>query len=384
MKVAVVLPDSKNTGVWYYSSQLYKFLPMRKEFIYVQNTSVKLSSLYYLNKVLKTDAEIFHIQLEPRFFRKILENLFLPFIVYIIKRVLKRRLIVTMHALINYADMSKLLKDDRLVSRFSTLLSGITFYTYLIVNKVILSLADSIVFHNRVVLDEAIRLFKINPRKAKIIPHGSTIHMRTHYIDRVNGMDILCFGFLRAIRDMSVIIEAFDRLRDDLPEARLHFLLIVPLDRYNDIVNIKKFFKLLREVRSREKIHLLINPPEDMIREYLEKACIGILPHQERTLESSGVAWRFAGLGIPFIGRAIPKLVSEFGRLRNELLLSQFTPENIASTVKKLLTDRKYYEQVSNLLLDLACERSWKKVSEMHLELYRELIHEGCNDSNTL
>jgi glycosyltransferase involved in cell wall biosynthesis len=193
--------------------------------------------------------------------------------------------------------------------------------------------------------------------------------------DIAKEANILCVGFLRSLRitNLFIIIDAFKILQSNFPQAKLHLLLMVPNERYNTNRLKNLLRELDKETQYNEKIKIIINPLEEIIEKCLEDADIGILPHQENTFESSGVAWRLAGLGIPFIGKAIPKLVSDFKFLRNELI-RDFSPNSIALALMRLLKDENYYSYVRNLLLNLSRERSWERISEMHLTVYRGLL----------
>jgi len=379
MKVSVLLPDSEMTGVLYYSIQLYRHLPLQKEFIHIRGK--KISSPYYIKRALRSDAEIFHIQLEPRFFKVLLENIFVPLIAYMIKKIMKRRLVITMHAIINPRDVPSLLQDDKLLSSLHKLLSYVAYPLYIAISKLTLNLADIVIFHNHAILSLALQLFKINSERARIVPHGTVIGVRRR--DITGEVNILCLGFLRLLRRVNIVIEAFKILQNNFPQAKLYLLLMVP----NERCNTNHLRNLLRELMGKKiensKINIIINPSEEIIERCLEEADIGILPHQENTLESSGVAWRLAGLGVPFIGKAIPKLISDFKPLCNDFL-KDFSPNSIALALMKLLTDKNYYTYVSNLLVNLSRERPWEKVSDMHLRIYRWLLHERRSPYNTL
>jgi glycosyltransferase involved in cell wall biosynthesis len=371
MMICVLLPDSEMTGIIYYSTQLYRHLPLQKEFIYIRGK--KVSFPYYVKKVLMSRAKIFHIQLEPRFFKVLPENIFMPLIAYIVKKVMKRRLVVTMHAIINPYDVPNLLQDDELLSCLHKLLNYVAYPLYIAINRLTLNLADIVIFHNYTVLNLALRLFKIKPEEARVIPHGTIVDVRGR--DIAKEANILCIGFLRSLRitNIFIIIEAFKILQSNFPQAKLHLLLMVPNERYNTNRLKNLLRELDKETQYNEKIKIIINPSEEIIEKCLEDADIGILPHQENTFESSGVAWRLAGLGIPFIGKAIPKLVSDFKFLRNELI-RDFSPNSIALALMRLLKDENYYSYVRNLLLNLSRERSWERISEMHLTVYRGLL----------
>jgi glycosyltransferase involved in cell wall biosynthesis len=379
MKICVLLPDSEMTGVLYYSTQLYHHLPLQKEFIHILGK--KISSPYYVKRVLMSDAEIFHIQLEPRFFKVPPENIFMPLIAYIVKKIMKRRLVVTMHAIINPHDVPNLLQDDKLLGSLHKLLSYVVYPLYIAVNRLTLNLADIIIFHNHAILSLALQLFKIKPERARVIPHGTIVGVRGRDVAR--EANILCLGFLRSLRRINIVIEAFKIIQNNFPQAKLHLLLMVP----NERCNTNRLKNLLRELIGKKigysKINIIINPSEETIERCLDEADIGILPHQENTFESSGVAWRLAGLGIPFIGKTIPKLVSDFKLLRNELL-KDFSPNGIALALMRLLKDKDYYTYVSNLLLSLSRERSWERVSDTHLRVYRWLLYERGSPYNAL
>jgi len=294
---------------------------------------------------------------------------------------MKRWLVITMHAIINPRDLQNLLQEDKLLSSLHKLLSCVAYPIYIAINKLTLNLADIVIFHNHVILSLALRLFKINLERARIVPHGTIIGVRRR--DVAGEVNILCFGFLRSLRRIDIVIEAFKILQSNFPQAKLYLLLMVPNERYNTN-HLKKFLReLIGKKIENSKINIIINPSEEIIGRCLEEADICILPHQENTLESSGVAWRLAGLGVPFVGKAIPKLISDFKPLRNEFL-KDFSPNSIALALMKLLTDKNYYTYVSNLLVNLSRERSWERVSDIHLRIYRWLLYERSSPYNTL
>ena len=372
MKIAILLPDVKLTGVNYYSIQLFHRVTLPKEFISFQERKhgPSLSFLYYLTRVLKSNASIYHIQLEPRFFKNFVCQMFLPVLALLCK--LKGKLIVTFHAIIDPNDVPLLLQDSNY--RWLKLLSHTVWNIYIMVNKFILALADRVIVHNSLIQTYLSELFKVKSKKVIVIPHGTILVKKG---EQKQQPLILYLGSLRACRSIISIIHAFKILQKDIPLAQLSMLLFISEERYNMTSIFRKLTDIMKMSKDDPNIRILVNPSETEIENILRKTSIGVLPYRENTLESSGVAWRYAGLGIPFIGTRVPKLLYEFSFLNHfndTLFLKDFTPIDLARSIKVLLLDNEVYKKISKLLLGVSRSRSWSRVAKMHMRVYREVL----------
>ncbi|MEM1574267.1 MAG: hypothetical protein QXY96_07325 [Candidatus Methanomethylicaceae archaeon] len=366
--IAILLPDSES-GIYYYSSKLYSHIPLRKEFIFLKKGKI-LSIPYYVLCVLNSNAKLFHIQFEPRFLKNPFEQVIFIFLIpFIIKYIKRKPLIVTFHAILNYEDFHILLntiKHRRLFIHFKKLL----WLIYIISNEVLLKFANRIIVHNQLLYDWIKNNFNIM-KKIIIIPHG-TILLQNDTKEK-NG--ILYFGFLKLTRNLINIIKAFQLLKKDYTAPIKLYLLIFISRKRGDIH--KSMLSLLRKFikeNIKNDISIVINPCEETINKILNRTIIGILPYLERTIESSGIAWRFAGLGIPFIGTAVPKLLSDFGNSGACILLDRFSPEKIAKAIKFLLTNKELYLDMKLKLISMASCRTWDKVAKLHLKIYEDVM----------
>jgi glycosyltransferase involved in cell wall biosynthesis len=254
------------------------------------------------------------------------------------------------------------------------------------ITKIILSIADKIVVHNKLIHNYTISLFKIKNKKIEIIPHGTNLTIKNIKIEKANQLNLLYLGFLRPTRNITCIIKALDILQKDFPATiKLYLLFFIPKERHSNKQISEMLSSLINISKNKSNIIILIDPKEEVIDQILNKIHIGILPYHETTLESSGVAWRYAGLGIPFIGTNVPKLLGDFKFLDKHFLFSTFSPDKIAQAIKNLFYDKELYDKISKQLICIAINRSWDKIAKEYLRLYSEVSsHEGNSNNNTL
>lgn len=367
MRIAVLLPDTMHTGVWYYAKNLYRRL--KAGWIPVSTPIGFFSFPQYLLEILRLNVDVFHIQLEPRFFKRLPEQVMLPLLALSI-RLKKSKLIVTLHAVLHPDDLSLVLKDV-IDGYFTSFSKRIAWGMYLLITRIVLRFANKIIVHNVMTKKYVEHLFGTDiSRKIEVIPHGVFLFRRK--VPEKEELNLLYFGFLKNTRDLFTVIEAFKRLGD--PRARLYLLIMLSKERqYSKLF--QKNFSLLNEISKKDnKITLIIDPKEEIIQEVLLKTHIGILPYREKTFESSGVAWRYAGMGIPFVGTRVPKLISDFSFPCNKLLLHDFSSDTLALAIKLLLTDGELYNNVSRMLFEKASRNAWDTVAEHYLRVFREAL----------
>jgi len=384
MKVVFLLPEDSSTGVSYYALNLLNNITTIDKDI-IPGNAQKCSLFHYLRRILNADADVFHIQLEPRFFKLIHKIPFLPLLAFIIKRIRKKVLVITCHAILCYGDLEILLKDIQGLS-FLRLFRRILWAIYILINKLMFSLADVIIVHNNLMRKCLADLF--NSRlgcKIKVIPHGTRLVSKKVLSDaRKNTPVIMYMGFLRGNRDIISLIEAFNILKKSVSNAKLHLILFIS-QRHQSRSLRKLLMNIVNMSKKSKDVIIQINPEETVIEKVLMEATVGILPYMERTIESSGVAWRYAGMGIPFVATQVPKILADFNFINRSLLLKDLKPENIASAIALLLLNKEMYNCVKQQLMKHARSHSWDKVGKSHEKLYYEVFyHEGSSYSDAL
>lgn len=369
LKVAFILPDSIATGIFYYTSSLLKNTSINKEIIPCNFQKVGLTT--YILQILNSDAQVFHLQYEPHFFRSVYKLIFLPLLAFIVK-MKKRKLVVTCHAILHKDDLDMFLKDigETILTRS---LKTIIWSLHIFLTKLILNLADAIVVHNNLMRRYLLEILRGRASdRIKVIPHGTTVYVEKRTLLKKEHL-LVYLGFLKSSRQVVNVIRAFRILQKHFENLRLCLLLLLPIDRCS-ISNQKYLLRnILRVAKGSKAIDVRINPDEQSINKLLRNATIGILPYLERTIESSGVAWRYAGLGLPFVATRVPKILAEFHFIKRELLVKEPEPEAIASAISLLLNEEVYY-QVANELIKRSKSHSWIKIAKAHERLYWQVF----------
>lgn len=134
------------------------------------------------------------------------------------------------------------------------------------------------------------------------------------------------------------------------------------------------------EEEGRKQLEILEGSPDVIYLGYVDmddlptiisRALCVVLPYKTPT-GSSGVLHLVSGAGLPVVAVDSPEF-RELDREGAGLLLAPLSPRGMADAVKSLLDERRWNE-LSRRSRAYAAGRSWEKVAEIYLKVYRAIV----------
>jgi len=192
---------------------------------------------------------------------------------------------------------------------------------------------------------------EIDPAKIAVIPNGvDNSKFRCNSYDKVWGR-IVYVGRLVPHKHVELLVDAFYRVKEKVPEAELHIIGSGPSMRQikNRAAGLKDCF-----------IHGFL--PDDRMIDLLKSSWLFVLPSER---EGSGiVALEAMAAGLPFITVDYPDNGAKKLASYERGLAVYPTRNALASAILQLLDDESTWKNMSNNALDFSKEHDWDVVAE--------------------
>ncbi len=349
MKILAIVPGLKKTGASLYSDKLYRRLP-------AEILPGDDSSLHLLSKLLKRDADAYHIQFEYRGFGNFPRSLSLLILLTVFLR-LRRAVVITLHGII----VPESVKDRRLGwLSYLLFLSGI---------RLAGLFASAFIVHSQLMKTVLKRIYRIE--KSVVIPCGSDsdeLGSETTHVSR----RLVFFGFIRPSKGIENLIDALVAVRIVFPDVGLtvagsvarpneaYYLTLLHqrIERYNLGDNVSFKHTVFGSVV--ERTHLVSD------------AVAIVLPYTDDFIEISAVVHDLAEYGVPIICSRTPRF-SELVDGFNCIKVSP-NPADLADAIVRIIGDPILRSKLGANIRLKAQQQSWDKVAQHHLLLYQKLI----------
>jgi glycosyltransferase involved in cell wall biosynthesis len=180
---------------------------------------------------------------------------------------------------------------------------------------------------------------------------------------------VLFFGSIRPYKGLDVLIEAFDHVADQIPDA---WLVIAgrpwePWDRYAE---------LLRTRSWKDRVVLKLDyVPTDEVADYFEACALVVAPYREFHSQS--------GVGLSAVGMGKPLLVTRVGGLPElqplaEYVVSAGNPEELGRALRRALTQPGELDRLRQVAERVAGLMSWEVAGQETMKIYRGLLPNGA------
>lgn len=244
------------------------------------------------------------------------------------------------------------------------------------VSRLIFSLADALIAHNKV---SAAELISISAPKEKIhiIPHGNYLNFSKNPPSKECARKklgipdtedlILFFGQIKAVKGLDILLHAMPDLLKERPHAKLLIAGKVwkdDFEQYEKIIETHGISKnIIRHIRY---------IPDSEVLNYYSACDIVALPY--RKIYQSGVLLMAMSFAKPVITSNIKGMTEV---ISSEDLGYTFESESIHSLsaqLHKALTDKKVSAQKANLGLELmSSDYSWEKIGKSTADLFHSI-----------
>lgn len=173
--------------------------------------------------------------------------------------------------------------------------------------------------------------------------------------------DVVFFhGFLRESKGIEILIKSIKKLMLDGYNIRLKILGSV----YNgEEIYANKISELMKaEIPNHYSLDIGIHTDED-IRRTAASSYIIVLPYTDKNIEVSGVLHSVMACGTPLMVSNTPRFISELTNNYNALIVEP-TEAEITGGIKKLLTDKEYWNMLSTNIRRKSEECTWENVAK--------------------
>jgi glycosyltransferase involved in cell wall biosynthesis len=252
-----------------------------------------------------------------------------------------------------------------------------------LVTLLMFSLSDKVVVHSNVSKETLVQEYGIAPKKIATIYHGvakmSSISKweAEKKLNLYKRRVILQFGFIHAKKGVEYVINAMPRVLQDCPDA----FLIVAGGSYSTLADeYEKYAMKLKLMVKDLKLESCVSFTEgfvddELVSYYFGLADVVVLPYLEH-FGSSGVLSQVISSGKP----VVVSNVNPFGEMIihnvNGLVVPPADSEELAKSIIRVLSDKKFGTELSMNLKRYREELGWEKMAMKYLKEYSLEVNE--------
>lgn len=336
----------------------------------------KGSLVYWLQILLhlvQRPYRLIHLQQEVYCYGDKFSSYFL-FPLILVQRLLSRRVIVTVHAVVSSQDLDDGLIAGSLIRAPSWLVKvGLK-----VLYRGLALFADRIVLHNRQLEKRLRRVYCIPKEKIVVIPHPLYSFLENEVPVDVNApsltsspkeITVLFFGFLAPYKGLEILVAAAEQL--DLLALKLKVWVAgsVP-GRYRNSSAYQGWLAGLKERAGQLGPRLIWEErfiPDEELRSYFDQADIVVVP-RPRGISSSGPVMYALQAGKPFL------VSSAYRGVFDEVFIYGEGPSDLAKSLVRFVKEAGFRERLSSAVWQEREKRKTKRVAGQTQHLYKQLL----------
>ncbi|MEM1767689.1 MAG: glycosyltransferase, partial [Candidatus Bathyarchaeia archaeon] len=219
---------------------------------------------------------------------------------------------------------------------------------------------------------EALIKCGLPPSKIRVIPHGIPIFnkIRRNY-GREKEVKVVIFGFIHENKGHDIAIKALQFL------PRHYKLLICGSPRIR--AHYPYFYKLKAMVSAlglNDRVKFLGFIPNERLQEIMKECDCAIYPYlwPDNWIESSGALGIPISYGLPVIASDTAVFKEIYNKYKCLRLVKRGDPQDLASAIRQVVEDEKFRKELLDNMSTFQEAASWKKVADLTLNTYLELI----------
>jgi glycosyltransferase involved in cell wall biosynthesis len=346
---------------WFDESKTVKLLGNKSLYVHYTCRRGIFFLLDVLDVVARVDPDIVHIQFDYMLFGGLRVAILLPALLTLL-RLLKKKIVVTLHSVIPLSKLSRqVVKRLLLERRLPPLLvrTGLALVTRLVVK-----LAHKVIVHEERLREFLVREYRADPGKVAVIPHGTPElpEIDKDEARRRVGLPqdkkiVLYFGYISPhYKALDFLLD----LADKLLKRRQDVVVVIAGGVHPKLYNYKPYQALLRkflrkyvELRLRHGDRAMWTGyvPDDKVLYYLASADVVVLPY----------VLKIAASGPEALARGVKRSVLVFTQLAS---YKQEHVDKAAAIVEEMLMKPR----------QVRVTMTWREAAVRHLKLYEELL----------
>ncbi|MEM7802126.1 MAG: glycosyltransferase, partial [Chloroflexota bacterium] len=166
--------------------------------------------------------------------------------------------------------------------------------------------SNAIIVHSQYIKDKLLRMFKVDPDKIAVIPHGNfDVYLPKEKITQVEAREklsldqatpiLLFFGYIREYKGVGHLLETFDQAADEVPDVKL----IVAGNPHTEELG-ERYQKQIEGMRHKDRvIYVPMFIPTEDVALYFSAADAVTLPYKH--IDHSGIVHMAYSFGKPVI-----------------------------------------------------------------------------------
>jgi len=241
----------------------------------------------------------------------------------------------------------------------------------------IMSLSNSIVVHLQVLRRMLQSSFAIDSRKVLVVPFGvqerpeSSREGLTRWLKEIGeGTIVLFFGVIAPRKGVEYLVEAFSRVSQKYPSAKL--VLAGPVDS-KDRGYLAEILEGAEELRAEGRLLWLGYLEEEDAHSLLEISRVVALPYVYAYASPSILYWAIQHRK-PVIASRVETLAEELTGYSDELLFEPRNVQQIERSLLLILSNEELVKEASRFMDLKAAANDWVKVGERLVRTYLNLM----------
>lgn len=310
------------------------------------------SLLRVVTRILKLRPDIVHFNLHLAVFGRGRVSNFLGFCLPLISRLLGFTTVVTLHNFAERIDLTKAGLTHSLVNRIGLLIA-----------TKLATLSNIMV----VTMNSYVSLVRKKYRRGAIwIPHGAWNEKVAELKEDAGLQNVLFLGYLGPYKDLELLVDSYAVAKPYLNGGKL----VVggsPHPNYPD--TLRDGWPLL----TREGVNWVGYVPDELLPDVMKDVAVVALPYSTCT-GTSGILHRVAGFGVPVVATDLP----EFREMVSDgafLMLAAPQPKEFGGAIISAISDPGLRLAARTANTRFATNRSWSRVGEMYLQVYKRALN---------
>lgn len=180
------------------------------------------------------------------------------------------------------------------------------------------------------------------------------------------GPVVLFVGRIQPLKGLDVAVEAFGRIRAEIPDARM--VIVGGPSGPNGVTELRQIHARVAELHLESRVEFVRPRPHQEIASYYRAADVLLVPSRS---ESFGlVAAEAQACGLPVVAARVGGLAYTVEDATSGFLVDDWDPANFAAAAMKILLNEDLADRLSKGAVEFAGRFSWEVAADRLLELY--------------
>ena len=248
----------------------------------------------------------------------------------------------------------------------------------IIFNKLIYKYSDALVVHSKVNKETICRIYKVDPKKIFVVPHGSfnfydksteitSEKARVELGISQNKIVLLYFGFIKPYKGLDILLTCFEEWKEN------NLTLIIAGDVESNQLKDELLLRLKRVPKNLSILTDLNFIEPSKIPIYFNAADMVVLPYKKIT--HSGVLHLAYSFAKPVLATKVGDFEESIDNFKSGLLVNPDDISDLSKALKKITSGELDLKSMGEYAKKINDERySWENSANGLIEIYKSLV----------